>query len=74
MLIISLTTLPLLTRLDEAQYILQPIKEESYLEIMKYFSSIENQPADSKSVEQKYSETEVQIKASGSRWWQFWKQ
>lgn len=67
-------TLPLLTRLDEAQYILQPIEEESYLEIMKHFSSIENQPTDSKLIEQKFPETEVQIRAGGSRWWQFWKQ
>lgn len=29
----------LLERLDEAQYILQPIEKEIYIEIMKYFSA-----------------------------------
>jgi len=63
----------LLERLDEAQYILQPIDKETYLEIMKYFSSVENQPTEIKQVEQKPLEKEKKATASENKWWQFWK-
>ena len=63
----------LLTRVDEAQYILQPIEKEGYLEIIKHFSLVEKQSTQVNPVEKKSSETETQTRVTDNKWWEFWR-
>ncbi|QEM13034.1 hypothetical protein [Mucilaginibacter rubeus] len=63
-----------LTRLDESQYVLQPIEMKLYLEIVKHFSLLESPPDEVMPVGQKLIETNVQTTAANGKWWQFWKQ
>ncbi|GGB21796.1 MULTISPECIES: hypothetical protein [Mucilaginibacter] len=62
-----------LERLDEVQYILQPIEKDTYLKIMRYFSSIDVQPEQVKRVEPAPLETEAPTKVIEGKWWQFWR-
>lgn len=62
-----------LDRLDEAQYILQPIEKDIYLNIMRYFSLTEAQPDEVKRVEPVPLEAEARTKVIEGKWWQFWR-
>ena len=63
----------LLTRLDEAQYILQPIEKEVYLDIVKQFSLDESRSDEVKPIEQKFPKTEPKANVTNSKWSKFWK-
>jgi len=52
-----------LDRLDEEQYILQPIQNEVYMSMMDFFLEISDKPI----------ETEPEVQHPANRWWQFWK-
>ncbi|MGY4539565.1 hypothetical protein ACVW0P_004000 [Mucilaginibacter sp. UYNi724] len=60
-----------LTRLDEAQYILQPIEKEAYLDIMKEFTLTESEHIETKSVEKESPKAETPIINTKNKWWQF---